>query len=496
MKLKVFITLGLFTLLFFFIALYNLIPVFTRTFPLQNTEAVLFSLTQNVMGAQDFAIHLIQGTIIEALKTTSILTVALSLFALAISFFFKKNGFKFFIFAFFASVLISASISLKRIYNEIPLKEYYQTWSQTLSTPQHSEFYQKEYVDPRQVTITFKEKKNLLLLFLESIEFNYQDFANGGNLKENLIPEITEYMNQYQSFKPGGTWIWGTGWTMADAVAKTCGIPLQFPKGIDGNTFGVYTFLPGAYCLSDILSKEGYATAFSQGANLKFASMKYFLNTHSVSDAYGFQEYQQDKRFRIDTTTIWGIRDSTHYEILKQRISKLDSSSKSWFLWAETIDTHTPYGVLDRECKTKDIPEEQQYPSVIKCTSMQLHRFIEWAKQQSWFSNTTIAIMGDHTTMADLKTVGYTDTSIKRYWLNFFINSTIKPINPNRIFSSLDMYPTILEAMGAEVEGHALGLGRSLYSSEPTLIEKYGLSKLNQHLRKRSIEYDYFLNGK
>ena len=55
------------------------------------------------------------------------------------------------------------------------------------------------------------------------------------------------------------------------------------------------------------------------------------------------------------------------------------------------------------------------------------------------------------------------------------------------------MFPTILESIGADIPDGALGLGRSLYSKLPTLLEKYGQSFLNEVLGKRSVEYDYFL---
>ena len=55
------------------------------------------------------------------------------------------------------------------------------------------------------------------------------------------------------------------------------------------------------------------------------------------------------------------------------------------------------------------------------------------------------------------------------------------------------MFPTILEAMGAKIPGRALGLGRSLYSLAPTLLEQYGLDSLNNALEKRSPNYGYFI---
>ena len=112
---------------------------------------------------------------------------------------------------------------------------------------------------------------------------------------------------------------------------------------------------------------------------------------------------------------------------------------------------------------------------------------------QEWFDNTVIAVMGDHAMMAAPELIGFKDANITHYWLDFFINSSRNAESYNREFTSLDMFPTILESMGAEIPNGALGLGRSLYLNGPTLLEKYGIDSLNRALGKRSVEYDYFL---
>ena len=74
-----------------------------------------------------------------------------------------------------------------------------------------------------------------------------------------------------------------------------------------------------------------------------------------------------------------------------------------------------------------------------------------------------------------------------------FINSVKTTERRERFFSSLDFFPTILESIGAEIPQGALGLGRSLYSDQQTLLEKYGKDSIDNVLKKRSVEYDYFL---
>jgi phosphoglycerol transferase len=59
-----------------------------------------------------------------------------------------------------------------------------------------------------------------------------------------------------------------------------------------------------------------------------------------------------------------------------------------------------------------------------------------------------------------------------------------------REFSTLDAFPTILQALGFEGEIKKLGLGRNLFYNQKTLIEKYGLAELNLELKKRSRYYE------
>ena len=55
-----------------------------------------------------------------------------------------------------------------------------------------SEFIAENYVDPAETKITFPEKKrNLIYIFLESMEDTYADKENGGGFTFNCIPELT-----------------------------------------------------------------------------------------------------------------------------------------------------------------------------------------------------------------------------------------------------------------------------------------------------------------
>ena len=77
------------------------------------------------------------------------------------------------------------------------------------------------------------------------------------------------------------------------------------------------------------------------------------------------------------------------------------------------------------------------------------------------------------------------------------LNSAVEyvPTEEERQFTVMDMYPTTLAAMGFEIEGNRLGIGVNLFSGEQTMLEKYGLKKLNDLLEERSDFYDGLMYG-
>ncbi len=65
----------------------------------------------------------------------------------------------------------------------------------------YSTFIDDNYVDPSSVNITFPEqKRNLIYIFLESMEMTYADKENGGAFKQNVIPELTQLAQENEDF--------------------------------------------------------------------------------------------------------------------------------------------------------------------------------------------------------------------------------------------------------------------------------------------------------
>ena len=67
-----------------------------------------------------------------------------------------------------------------------------------------SKIYENYYVDPSTVSYIFPEqKRNLIYIFLESMETTYEDFDHGGAFEESRIPELTELADNNLTFSFG-----------------------------------------------------------------------------------------------------------------------------------------------------------------------------------------------------------------------------------------------------------------------------------------------------
>jgi len=60
----------------------------------------------------------------------------------------------------------------------------------------------------------------------------------------------------------------------------------------------------------------------------------------------------------------------------------------------------------------------------------------------------------------------------------------------DRLFSTMDLFPTTLNALDVSISSNRIGLGTNLYSGDKTIFEEYGVDYVNNELNIRSKFYD------
>ena len=172
-------------------------------------------------------------------------------------------------------------------------------------------------------------------------------------------------------------------------------------------------------------------------------------------------------------------------------MSEISKDDKPFNLTLLTANTHFTDGYLEEDC---DKVFDNDYANSFYCSDNLINEFIDWVKEQDFYDNTTIIITGDHLTMQE--NFYNIDDNYTRTVYNAFINSRVVPSNEkNRVFTTMDMFPTTLASLGASIEGDRLGLGTNLFSDKRTLAEEYGIQKLNKELKKNSNYYYKYLRG-
>ena len=360
---------------------------------------------------------------------------------------------------------------------------------------QHSSIYQDEYVDPLQAKITFpEEKRNLIYIFLESMENTYMSADVGGALDRNVMPELTalvqdeENINFSHTDGIGGFHnMTGASWTIGAMVAHTSGIPLKVPIGVDRNEYGQDSFLPGVNTITNVLQEAGYYQTLMVGSDANFGGRKPYFEQHGLNRTFDIFTAREVGIVPPGYFVFWGMEDMHLFDFAKQELLKIAEKEQPFNFTMLTVDTHRTNGYVCRKCIGL---WGEQYENVISCSSKQVAEFVNWIKQQDFYENTTIIIAGDHITMDE----GYIDRNVAedydRTVYNCIINSPVETeYEKNRQFVAADMFPTTLAAIGCEIEGERLGLGTNLFSGQPTLAEEMGLEEFDAELLKTSDYY-------
>ncbi len=355
--------------------------------------------------------------------------------------------------------------------------------------------FEEQYVDPNSVNITFpEEKRNLIYIYLESMENTFLSQELGGVGDVNLIPELytlaAENLNFSQNEEVGGfRSVTGTTWTIAAMVAHTAGVPLKTPPGIAENDYGQNGtgFLPGITTITDILDEAGYYQTLMVGSVASFGGRKEYFTQHGADYIYELTTARRDGIVPGDYFVWWGMEDKYLFEYAKQELLEISQKEEPFAFSMLTVDTHHIGGYV---CEYCDNTREEQYENVMSCSSRQVAAFVAWLQQQDFYENTTIVITGDHPSMDNGYFQRNVDEDYTRRIYNCFINAPLETAhNKNREFSSLDMFPTTLAALGCKIEGNRLGLGTNLFSGVPTLVELMGFERFDRQISMASEYY-------
>ena len=464
------------------------IPWGLKNYPLHMPWNVFFVLSSNTSGHDSgTGISIIKGFVIPTIICFLIFNLVFIIFLKKINKIDSKL---------LNSTGIYFSLSILALLISVNAPFYLKIAKIIKSEPKQSDFYIKNYIAQNDFTIIPPEnKRNIIFIFLESMENGFTDTTHGGFFKDNLIPNLTRLAEENISFSEtenigGGRNLQGTSWTVGGLLSKLNGIPffLPFTKDSEGNKHCLINHKG----LNDYLYDQGYTQIFAMGSEKQFEDRSILLEDHHVV-VHDINWYKENNYIPKEYQVFWGFEDLKLYDIAKRELSDLGKNTEPFFYGMLTVDTHFPKGFLCDECQSES---KYQMQNVVRCADRQIGNFINWVQNQDWYKNTTIVICGDHAYLnaplnnftVEQGIIPKKQIDANRRFIDIFINPIVEVPEEKikrRIFSSFDIMPTLLELTGNKIEGKGMYLGRSLISNEKTLCELYSQEEIEEETMQK-----------
>lgn len=352
-----------------------------------------------------------------------------------------------------------------------------------------SSIFEDYYVSFKDTNVTFNKKKNLIYIYVESLENSNFTIKNGGLQKKSYMPNMEKLAMEYVNFSNndnigGFKSLNGTNWTIAGMVSQTAGIPIYI-KTKNNNDI----FLEGAFSLGDILSLNNYDNYLMIGSDANFGERRDYFTEHGNYKIMDYNYAKDNGYISKNYFNWWGYEDSVLFHLAKNELLKISKNDKPFNFTILTADTHFYDGYVDVSCPYNF---DSHYANSFYCEDIMLYDFISWIQKQDFYEDTTIVITGDHLTMQD--NFYSADKNYTRTVFNLFINPINNPINvKRRTFTAFDIFPTTLSSIGGEIEGDRIALGTNLFSDEKTISEEIGYNKFAKEIKKKSNYYNKYI---
>jgi phosphoglycerol transferase MdoB-like AlkP superfamily enzyme len=143
--------------------------------------------------------------------------------------------------------------------------------------------------------------------------------------------------------------------------------------------------------LSQILRGVNYETGFYYGGEVEFANMKSYLLTGQFSKLITKSDFKKE-----DLSSKWGAFD---HVVLEKLLSDLKTQKQPFFINLLTQSSHEPFEIPKGWGKPNLPPTDdldEKFRRVHFYSDQALGAFIRAAKKETWWQNTLIIVVADH----------------------------------------------------------------------------------------------------
>ncbi len=322
---------------------------------------------------------------------------------------------------------------------------------------------------------------DLLLIYLEGTDRQFADPAVWGD----AYAPLHNFASEGVTFNRVSQ-IVATGWSLAGVTASLCGVPIV-PRGLlyGMNFEKMHSYMPGATCLGDLAQEAGYQTAFVVGGPLEFGGLDMLFGPeHGFKKAVGRDELRKIyPKPETDAALIgWTLDDQLVFKHARALHVEMLAKPGPYALVIETIGPHGQKGYLSRHCAADGKAQfSRDTDRVLRCTIDDAIQFVKEARARQAATRPghplLVVLQSDHLNHDAL--TPNVATEYGGYNTVMMAGADLPAgLVVNKPAGMIDVYPTILQALGLQHPPYEAGLGRSLLASAPTLVETYGTADL------------------
>ena len=201
------------------------------------------------------------------------------------------------------------------------------------------------------------------------------------------------------------------------------------------------------FTLASLLERNGYETSFIYGGESHFDNMKRFFMNNGFQTVVDENDYDQPA-----FVGSWGVSDEDLFDRAHETFSQ--AGEQPFFSLVFTSSNHSPFDIPDGR-----VSESEYGPleTAINYADYALGRYIDMARESSYWDNTVFLVVADHS----VRVIGGTLVPVERFRIpGVILGGTIERRRITGISSQIDLLPTLLSLIGLSTE-HP-GIGRDL----------------------------------
>ncbi len=283
-----------------------------------------------------------------------------------------------------------------------------------------------------------ESKPNVVLVLCESFSM-YKSSMSGNKL--NSTPYFNGLCKEGIFFDRCFTPTFGTA---RGLFATITGIPdVQLAKFSTQN--------PEAVNQQTIINHfEGYSKFYFIGGRSQFNNFRGLVNNIDGIDIY------EKGKYKSPEINVWGISDK---DLFREAGDVLMQQNKPFFAVIQTAHNHRPFMLpidekeftcdrIDKDILAKNGFESQEEYQAFCYTDFCFKKFIETAKQQSYFNNTIFVFVGDHGVEGESNAVypkawNSHRLSDEHVPLLYYAPALLQPATYHYTVSQIDLLPTL-----------------------------------------------------